>query len=131
MSEATLTSPLPANQDPSVSYVLRAREHLDEHWARNVPLDELADVAGVSKFHLARRFASVVGMPPHAYQNRLRVQRAMTMLREGASVYQVALRTGFSDASHLCRHFKRFAGTTPGRFARGHDPQGVGARRAN
>jgi AraC-like DNA-binding protein len=129
MSEATLTSPLPANQDSSVSYVLRAREHLDEHWARNVPLDELANVAGVSKFHLARRFAAVVGMPPHAYQNRLRVQRAMAMLREGASVYQVALRTGFSDASHLCRHFKRFAGTTPGRFARGHDPRGVSARR--
>jgi AraC-like DNA-binding protein len=42
----------------------------------------------------------------------------MEMLRGGTSVQDAAVRTGFSDASHLCRHFKRFAGTTPGRFAR-------------
>jgi AraC-like DNA-binding protein len=99
-------------------YVSRARAYLDEHWIRNVPLDELAGVAGVSKFHLARRFTEAVGIPPHTYQNRVRVERAMEMLRDGVSVQDAAVRTGFSDASHLCRHFKRFTGTTPGRYAR-------------
>jgi AraC-like DNA-binding protein len=106
--------------------VARARAHLDEHWIRNVSLDELATVAGVSKFHLARRFADAVGLPPHTYQNQVRVNHAMEMLRDGVSVQDAAVRTGFSDASHLCRHFKRFTGTTPGRYARG---RGTGAAR--
>ena len=120
MTEAALLIALPPSDgDGRASpYVSRARAYLDEHWVRNVPLDELATVAGVSKFHLARRFTEAVGLPPHTYQNRLRVHHAMEMLRGGASVQDAAVRTGFSDASHLCRHFKRFAGTTPGRFAR-------------
>jgi len=108
-------------------YVAQARAFLDEHWVRNVSLDELAGFVGVSKFHLARRFTDAVGLPPHTYQNRLRVQHAMSMLRGGTSVQDAAVRTGFSDASHLCRHFKRFTGTTPGRFARGQEPSKVDA----
>jgi AraC-like DNA-binding protein len=107
-----------ADGDGAAPYVTRARAYLDEHWVRNVPLDELATVAGVSKFHLARRFTEAVGLPPHTYQNRVRVQRAMSLLTDGVSVQDAAVRTGFSDASHLCRHFKRFTGTTPGRYAR-------------
>jgi len=116
---APQTAPLsPDGDGRAAPYVSRARAYLDEHWIRNVPLDELAGVAGVSKFHLARRFTEAVGVPPHTYQNRVRVNRAMEMLRDGVSVQDAAVRTGFSDASHLCRHFKRFTGTTPGRFAR-------------
>lgn len=118
----TAPHPTPTASDSesrSAPYVARARAFLEEHWIRNVPLDELATVAGVSKFHLARRFTEAVGLPPHTYQNQLRVNRAMDMLRDGVSVQDAAVRTGFSDASHLCRHFKRFTGTTPGRFARG------------
>ena len=119
------THPTPAEPESegrTASYVSRARAFLEEHWIRNVPLDELAQVAGVSKFHLARRFTEAVGLPPHTYQNQLRVNRAMEMLRDGVSVQDSAVRTGFSDASHLCRHFKRFTGTTPGRYARGRSP---------
>ena len=97
--------------------VERARAYLDEHWDRNVPLDELAAAAGASKFHLSRRFATEVGCPPHAYQNRVRVRRACELLRAGAGVGETARRAGFSDASHLSRHFKRQMGTTPGQYA--------------
>ena len=120
------TSPESESEARTLPYVARARAHLDEHWIRNVSLDELATVAGVSKFHLARRFADAVGLPPHTYQNQVRVNHAMEMLRDGVSVQDAAVRTGFSDASHLCRHFKRFTGTTPGRYARG---RGTGAAR--
>lgn len=127
----TASHPAQAESEQETSaapYVNRARAFLDEHWIRNVPLDELADVAGVSKFHLARRFTESVGLPPHTYQNRLRVNRAMEMLRDGVSVQDAAVRTGFSDASHLCRHFKRFTGTTPGRFARGRSSSATAQR---
>ena len=129
----TDTAPHPTSTDSdsdgrATPYVARARAHLDENWIRNVSLDELATVAGVSKFHLARRFTEAVGLPPHTYQNQVRVNRAKEMLREGISVQDAAVRTGFSDASHLCRHFKRFTGTTPGRFARGRTAGSARAR---
>ncbi|HEX8829883.1 MAG TPA: AraC family transcriptional regulator, partial [Longimicrobium sp.] len=61
----TIAPPSSDGDGRASPYVSRARAYLDEHWVRNVPLDELASVAGVSKFHLARRFTEAVGLPPH------------------------------------------------------------------
>lgn len=109
--------------------VALARAYLEEHWDRNVSLDELARAAGLSKFHLTRRFARSVGVPPHAYQNQLRVHHAADMLRRGLPVGEAARRAGFCDASHLSRHFKRALGTTPGRYLRDHAHAGAARSR--
>lgn len=58
-------------------------------------------------------------MSPYAYLTQIRVQRAMELLKSGASVAVTAQRVGFTDQSHLTRKFKRFAGITPAAFARG------------
>lgn len=98
--------------------VARAREYLFEHYAENVSLDELARVANLSPFHFSRVFAGELGMPPHAFQIQLRVERAKALLRDGWPIPQVASHTGFADQSHLTRHFKRLAVVTPGQYAR-------------
>jgi AraC-like DNA-binding protein len=97
--------------------VARAREYLFEHYAENVSLDELARVANLSPFHFSRVFAGELGMPPHAFQIQLRVERAKALLRDGWPIPQVASHTGFADQSHLTRHFKRLAVVTPGQYA--------------
>lgn len=97
--------------------VSRALEYLEAHFARSVPLDELARESGVSKFHLVRAFRDEVGLPPHAYQTRLRVSRAMSLLRRGWSISRAAYSTGFAAQSHLHRHFKRLLEITPGEYA--------------
>ena len=58
------------------------------------------------------------GLPPHQYVIARRVERARQLLQAGTnlSLAEVALRAGFSDQSHFCRHFKRLVGVTPGRF---------------
>jgi AraC-like DNA-binding protein len=98
--------------------VTRARDYLSEHYAENVTLEELARVANLSPFHFSRVFAEQTGMPPHAFQIQLRVERAKALLREGWAIPQVASQTGFADQSHLTRHFKRLAVVTPGQYAR-------------
>jgi len=95
----------------------RALEYLEEHYARTVPLDELARESGLGKFHLVRAFKHEVGLPPHAYQTRLRVARAMELLRRGRSISHAAYSVGFAAQSHLHRHFKRILGVTPGEYA--------------
>jgi AraC-like DNA-binding protein len=81
-------------------------------------LEELAERAGMSRFALVRAFAREVGIPPHTYQIHLRVQRARELIAGGSSLSEVSLEVGFTDQSHLNRHFKRLIGITPGLYAR-------------
>jgi len=106
----------PAEATGEPAAVRRARQLLQERWADNVQLDELVTVSGVGRFHLIRAFHATVGLPPHAYQIRIRVTRAMQLIRLGVPLVEVALHTGFADQSHLTRHFSRVIGVSPGRY---------------
>ncbi len=98
--------------------VRRALDYLQARLGDSVTLDDLADHAGLDKYHLCRAFRAQIGMPPHAYLTRLRIVRAKELLRDGARPGDVAARVGLYDQSQLHRHFRRIEGTTPGRFAR-------------
>ena len=98
--------------------VRRARDYLHDHVADNVALADLAAVAGVSPFHLARLFTAALGVPPHAYQVQLRVERAKRLVLRGRSVTDAGHEAGFFDLSHFSRHFKRYVGVSPGAYAR-------------
>lgn len=96
--------------------VARAREFLRAHWADNVTLDDLSRAALASKFHLARTFNEVVGVPPHEYQRQLRVSHARRMLAAGTGISATAYACGFADQAHLTRAFRRAVGITPGQY---------------
>lgn len=98
--------------------VRRAREYLHDNLTANVPLADLARVAGVSPYHLTRLFTANLGMPPHTYQLQLRITHAKRLLLTGASVSDTAHEAGFFDLSHFTRHFKRHVGIPPGAYAR-------------
>ena len=68
----------------------RAKEYLQAHYAEEVPLQALADIASLSPYHLARVFRDAVGLPPHAYQTHLRLVHARKLLRQGLDVSSVA-----------------------------------------
>jgi AraC-like DNA-binding protein len=95
------------------------RTYLEDNFAANVSLDELAKLANLSPFHLARLFRQEVGMPPHAFQLQIRLTRAKRLLLQGIPVSAVATETGFFDLSHFTRHFKRHVGVTPGNYVAG------------
>lgn len=93
-----------------------ARQMLVERVADRITLDELAAAAGVSRSHLSRAFRQVEGLPPHTYQNQLRIQRAKSLLASGASLSDAASGVGFADQSHFTRVFREFTGATPGQY---------------
>ncbi|WP_256927985.1 helix-turn-helix domain-containing protein [Caballeronia sordidicola] len=104
-----------ADRDPGV---LRAHEYLKEFWDQNVSLADLAREASMSTYELCRRFSVIYGLTPHRYQLVLRVTNAKAKLLQGTSISNVASDTGFSDQSHLGRHFKSVLGLTPGAVVR-------------
>ncbi len=93
-----------------------AREYLESRLAEKVSLTELAGVVCVSPFRLSRLFNAELGMPPHAFQNLLRVKRARQLLADGARAVTIAREVGFYDQAHLNRVFKRYTGVTPHQF---------------
>jgi AraC-like DNA-binding protein len=98
--------------------VRRALELLRARFTETITLSDLAVHAGLDKYHLCRDFRAQVGLPPHAYQTRLRVMRAKQLLAAGIRPSEVAAHSGFYDQSQLTHHFRRIVGTTPGRYLR-------------
>lgn len=96
----------------------RALDYLNDHFAEDVALQDLADVVGLSQFHFSREFAAVYGLPPHLYQTQIRVVKAKALLLAGGEIGDVALEVGFADQSHMNRHFKRLTAVTPGHYKR-------------
>lgn len=81
-------------------------------------LDELARLAGTSRFTLVRQFRRAHGLPPMAWLQQLRLQRARERIAAGWGLADTALACGFSDQSHLTRLFTRQFGHTPGSWRR-------------
>lgn len=95
----------------------RVREYLREHWRDKVSLAELAALAGHSPTHVLRLFKREYGLPPHAYQNFLRVERAKALLAgTDLPAAAVAQEVGFADQSHLIRTFTPQVGATPNQY---------------
>ncbi len=100
--------------------IARARRYLDECFSESVSLTQLAAHVSLSPYYLLRAFRAEVGMPPHAYQESLRIRHAQRLIRLGKPLAQVAAESGFSSQSHLTRSFKQIIGVTPGQYAQQH-----------
>lgn len=96
--------------------IMNVCDFLQDHYARNVSLEELANVAGLSRFYLCRAFSKEIGMTPHVYQMQVRIAYAKRLLAKGMAIAEVAFKTGFYDQSHFGWHFKRLVGVTPGNY---------------
>ncbi len=83
------------------------------------PIAEIAKAHGSSREGFSRNFRRTVGMPPHAFRLMKRLNVARQQFRSGHALAEVAAELGFSDQSHLGRHFRRVFGITPGGFVRG------------
>src|SRR5258706_1847345 len=101
---------------PRAPEIERTAIHISEHSAERVCLPELAAMAGLSRYYLVRRFAAVLGATPHRLQLMFRIADARVLLRSGAEIGDVAQSVGFSDQSHLNRHFRALVGLTPGQY---------------
>ena len=108
--------PLVGSLKSKKSVIAQVCDFLQVHYADPVSLDQLANIAGLSRFYLCRLFRRETGLSPSAYQMQIRIDRAKQLLARGIPIAQVASETGFYDQSHFGYHFKRLVGTTPGHY---------------
>lgn len=67
----------------------------------------------MSPFLFARIFRELIGVPPHKYLVRLRLERARLLLESGMSVTDVCYTVGFNNLSHFIRTFSAHFGVLP------------------
>ncbi len=101
--------------------VARVRDWVMAHLAEPFSLAQMAAVACLSPYHFSRSFKAATGLPPRAFAQACRIERARQLLMDTQMpVAAVAQACGFSDQSHFTTSFVRATGTTPGRFRRMH-----------
>ncbi|WP_244562174.1 helix-turn-helix domain-containing protein [Bradyrhizobium lablabi] len=97
----------------------RIKEFVDAHTTKEIGISDLANLVGLSQFHLIRAFKNSVGLSPYQYVLSARISAAKELLSNSdRSIADVALAVGFTDSSQLNRVFLKLIGVTPTAFRR-------------
>jgi AraC family transcriptional regulator len=103
------------------SRLRKVLRHIAQSSSELVPNAELAALCGMSPAHFSREFRLAVGLPPHQYAMKLRLERACAaLLTEQARVLDIAQEYGFANASHFSRAFSARYGMSPTVFRHQH-----------
>jgi AraC-like DNA-binding protein/ligand-binding sensor protein len=106
------------------SALRRAERFIWENYTRKICLKEIAEASGLSAPYFSSIFKEEMGENLSTYLNRLRVERAATMLIESdMSLNKIAEACGFEDQSWFSKIFKSYTGKSPGKYRE----QGEGA----
>lgn len=93
------------------------RAHLAANPGRPIEVEELAAAAGSSRSAWSHRFAKVTGLSPARYVAQVRLEEVRRGLLESeATLDDLAERSGFADANHLCKVFRRHFHQSPGQY---------------
>lgn len=99
--------------------VKRVTGYMRDFIDRDIGLEELARLVGLSPFHFCTAFRLAVGKSPHHYLTALRMTRARELLAEpGLSIIQVALAVGYQTPSAFAASFRKATNVTPSAFRR-------------
>lgn len=91
-------------------------DFLTNNYMKNITLNDLSALTGISKYYLLRSFTKQKGISPYSYLEAIRIGKAKNFLEQGISPIEVALKTGFTDQSHFSNFFKKLIGLTPKQY---------------
>jgi AraC family transcriptional regulator len=95
----------------------RVREYIEADLERDLSIQSLADVVGLSPQHFAVLFRESTGFTPHQYVNHRRIAYAQELLKkDGVPLIEISMQCGFSSQSQFITTFRKLVGITPGRF---------------
>ncbi|WP_146150915.1 helix-turn-helix domain-containing protein [Allosphingosinicella deserti] len=92
----------------------RVTSYIEDRLSNEIRLQELANIAHVSRFHFCRAFRCSTGQTPHQWLIRARIKRACCLLRETRlSITDIALVVGYQTASSFALAFRKATGASP------------------
>lgn len=105
---------VPRHESHADPRLLAATQILRNSVTSPVSVDEVCDRIGVSRTWLYESFRAAHHCSPHEFLNRLRLERALALLRHSSlKIGFIAAECGYCSTSHLTNHVKRVTGHTP------------------
>ena len=96
--------------------IVQAKLYIDNHYAENIDLENIADQAHFSKFHFIRLFKSIYGRTPNNYLIKIRIDQARLLLEKGNTVMESCLSVGFDSPTTFAGMFRKITGQSPSSF---------------
>jgi AraC-like DNA-binding protein len=96
--------------------IVRAKLFIDEKYAENIDLENIADEAFFSKFHFIRLFKKTYAKTPHQYLTFVRIERSKLLLQGDRPIAAICYEVGFDSVSTFTGLFKRIVGETPSAY---------------
>ncbi|WP_322924220.1 AraC family transcriptional regulator [Paenibacillus campi] len=89
-------------------------QYIEQHYAEEMTIEQLAELAGLSRFHFSRLFRELTGRTVTEYVNQVRINRAeYLLLNTSMTVSEVAMAAGYNDISYFSRTFKKYRNIAP------------------
>ncbi len=89
------------------------RKFLDCEPFEKFSLESAAARFGIDKYKFLRLFKAETGLTPNNYIILKRIEKCKELLKSQNDLLGIAIETGFYDATHLCKHFKKITGISP------------------
>ena len=102
-----------AIRSKSAENYIRIVRCLEDNACRNLSVEEIAQLCNMSTVNAKQTFARYAGMGIRNYFNRLKIEKAIPMLRGGIPVQEIAEFLGFSSSNYFSTVFKRITGKSP------------------
>ncbi|MCQ4088684.1 response regulator transcription factor [Saccharibacillus sp. JS10] len=102
-----------ANKDTVLKQMI---DFIQRNYNENLKLELLADMFGYNSGYLGKLFKNYTGQYFNAFVDKVRVEKAKTLLAQGLKVHQVAARVGYSNADYFHAKFRKYEGTSPSAY---------------
>lgn len=105
------------DSEPLPEGLQKVTSHIQNHLSSPITLDELAVIAGLSKFYFIQLFQAHFQFTPMQYVKRKRMEQAMAWLSNSdITIQEIAAMSGFDTANYFSKVFKRSTGESPSEF---------------
>lgn len=103
-------------------HLRRAKDLIDREYARPLDVPTIAEKALMSPAHFSRQFRAAWGETPYSYLMTRRIERAMALLRGGASVTEACMAVGCTSLGSFSSRFTEIVGVTPSAYRAAEHP---------
>ena len=105
------------HSNSSTTYMQAVIDYVEDYYGNKISIDALSKIARLSTSHFRKKFKEIYGIAPLDYVNCLRVEKAKDLLRsELYTQSEIATLCGFENVCYFNKVFKKYTGTTPGKY---------------
>ncbi len=107
-----------SQKDNYIQSVYKVIFYIEQNYGYELTLEELASVAGFSKYHFHRIFKSIIGETLSDYIRRVRLSSTTLKLKTNQKITHIAMNSGYETNASFSKAFKKHFGVTPTEFSK-------------